>query len=84
MEKEYSRRRRIADLSQDFSKVTNGFFEIINYKEKRAKDNMDLLLATIPFKGHPTYGDTIIYVRELYDEIPQFKIFSYLHTNTHR
>lgn len=68
MDKEYIRRKRIADLSQEFSEVTNGMFDIIRYKENRDKDGKDLLLVSIPLKEHPIYGETKIYIRELYDE----------------
>lgn len=68
MDKEYIRRKRIADFSQEFSEVTNGMFDIIRYKENRDKDGKDLLLASIPLKEHPIYGETKIHMRELYDQ----------------
>lgn len=68
MDKEYIRRKKIADLSQEFFDITNGLFEIIRYKENRDKDNKDLLLASIPLKEHPVYGETKVHVLEMYDE----------------
>ncbi|GAE26693.1 hypothetical protein JCM9140_2780 [Halalkalibacter wakoensis JCM 9140] len=73
MNKEYDRRKKIADISQQFSLITNGMFDLIKYREARLKDGKDLLLASIPLVKHPLYGETRIYIQELYDENDQLE-----------
>ncbi|MFD2212388.1 hypothetical protein [Metabacillus endolithicus] len=73
MNKEFHRRKKIADLSKDFSSITNGIFTIIKYKEQRSKDGRAMLLASIPLIEHPIYSETRIYIQEFYDEDDQIE-----------
>ncbi|MFE8696463.1 DUF6516 family protein [Cytobacillus sp. FJAT-53684] len=73
MSKEFERRKKVADLSEEFSFITNGSFHITGYKEnridKKTGEKYDLLIANIPLINHPIYGETKITIREEYREL---------------
>ena len=69
MDKSIYGEKKLPIYLQEFFDITNGLFEIIRYKEHRDKDNKDLLLASIPQKEHPVYGETKIHVLKMYDEM---------------